>query len=109
MHLFLKRWRLILNVGRIQRGRGRPYRGAYLLAPRAPIPGGRLSTGWQLRHEGVTSAVEGTVEGAWGRGKVCERGEMNVTLVTADKLARGLTLAGLLTELERSPDGPEEG
>lgn len=40
-----------------------------------------------------------------------ERGEKNVTLVTADKLARGLglTLAALLTELERRSDGPEEG
>ncbi len=40
-----------------------------------------------------------------------ERGEKNVTLVTADKLAKGLglTLAGLITELERSPGGPEEG
>jgi hypothetical protein len=65
-----KRWRLILNVGRIQRGRGRPHRGAYLLAPRAPIPGARLSTGWQLRHEGITSAVEGCVEGACGSGVV---------------------------------------
>jgi len=40
-----------------------------------------------------------------------ERGEKNVTLVTAAKLARGLgfTLAGLLAELERRPDGPDEG
>ncbi len=40
-----------------------------------------------------------------------ERGEKNVTLVTADKLAKGLglTLAGLLAELERRPDGPREG
>lgn len=40
-----------------------------------------------------------------------ERGEKNVTLVTAEKLARGLglTLAGLLAELERRPDGPGEG
>lgn len=40
-----------------------------------------------------------------------ERGEKNVTLVTADKLAKGLglTLASLLTELERRSDGPEEG
>jgi transcriptional regulator with XRE-family HTH domain len=40
-----------------------------------------------------------------------ERGEKNVTLVTAEKLAKGLglTLAGLITELERSPDDPEEG
>ena len=39
-----------------------------------------------------------------------ERGEKNVTLVTAEKLARGLdlTLAGLLAELERHPDGPDE-
>ena len=38
-----------------------------------------------------------------------EWGEKNVTLVTADKLARGLglTLAGLLLELERGSDGPE--
>jgi transcriptional regulator with XRE-family HTH domain len=40
-----------------------------------------------------------------------ERGEKNVTLVTAEKLAKGLglTLAGLLLELERHPDDPEEG
>jgi transcriptional regulator with XRE-family HTH domain len=38
-----------------------------------------------------------------------ERGEKNVTLVTADKLAKGLglTLAGLLLEMEREPDGAE--
>jgi len=40
-----------------------------------------------------------------------ERGEKNVTLVTADKLAKGLdlTLAGLLLELERHPGGPDKG
>ena len=40
-----------------------------------------------------------------------ERGEKNVTLVTAEKLAKGLglTLAGLLTELERHPGGPDQG
>lgn len=40
-----------------------------------------------------------------------ERGEKNVTLMTADKLARGLglTLATLLMELERSSDDPDEG
>lgn len=39
-----------------------------------------------------------------------ERGEKNVTLVTADKLARGLdlTLAGLLLEMEQRFDDPEE-
>lgn len=39
-----------------------------------------------------------------------ERGEKNVTLVTADKLAKGLglTLAGLLSELERRADAPDE-
>lgn len=38
-----------------------------------------------------------------------ERGEKNVTLVTADKLARGLglSLAGLLLELEQGSDEPE--
>ena len=38
-----------------------------------------------------------------------ERGEKNVTLVTADKLARGLglTLAGLLLKMERSAEGPD--
>jgi transcriptional regulator with XRE-family HTH domain len=38
-----------------------------------------------------------------------ERGEKNVTLVTAEKLAKGLdlTLAGLLAELERGQDAPE--
>src|SRR5215217_2538157 len=30
----------------------------------------RLSTGWQLRHEGVSVAVEGGIEGAWGGGVV---------------------------------------
>ncbi len=37
-----------------------------------------------------------------------ERGEKNVTLVTADKLAKGLglTLAALLAELERDTDDP---
>lgn len=40
-----------------------------------------------------------------------ERGEKNVTLVTADKLARGLdlTLAELLSELERGSDAPDGG
>ncbi len=35
-----------------------------------------------------------------------ERGEKNVTLVTAEKVAKGLglTLAGLLVEMERDPD-----
>jgi transcriptional regulator with XRE-family HTH domain len=38
-----------------------------------------------------------------------ERGEKNVTLVTADKLAKGLgfTLAGLLLEMEQSSDSSE--
>ncbi len=36
-----------------------------------------------------------------------ERGEKNVTLVTADKVAKGLglTLAGLLLRMEQEPDG----
>jgi transcriptional regulator with XRE-family HTH domain len=40
-----------------------------------------------------------------------ERGEKNVTLVTADKLAKGLgfTLAGLLLKLEQEPSGPDDG
>lgn len=40
-----------------------------------------------------------------------ERGEKNVTLVTADKLARGLglTLAGLLLEMERDVADTERG
>ena len=40
-----------------------------------------------------------------------ERGEKNVTLVTADKLAKGLglTLAGLLSELERATDDLDQG
>jgi transcriptional regulator with XRE-family HTH domain len=39
-----------------------------------------------------------------------ERGEKNVTLVTADKLAKGLdlTLSGLLSELERVSNDPDE-
>ena len=32
--------------------------------------GVRLSTGWQLSHEGVKNAVEACVEGAWGGGEV---------------------------------------
>ena len=40
-----------------------------------------------------------------------ERGEKNVTLVTADKLARGLgiTLAALLSKLEQDSDAPDDG
>ncbi len=40
-----------------------------------------------------------------------ERGEKNVTLVTADKLAKGLglTLAELLSELEQGSDVPDGG
>jgi transcriptional regulator with XRE-family HTH domain len=40
-----------------------------------------------------------------------ERGEKNVTLVTANKLVRGLdlTLADLLLEMEQRSDDPEEG
>ncbi len=39
-----------------------------------------------------------------------ERGEKNVTLVTADKLAKGLglTLAGLLIEMERGSGTTED-
>jgi transcriptional regulator with XRE-family HTH domain len=39
-----------------------------------------------------------------------ERGKKNITLVTADKLARGLglSLVGLLLEMERGPDNSEE-
>lgn len=39
-----------------------------------------------------------------------ERGEKNVTLVTADKVARGLglTSAGLLLEMECKPGGPDD-
>jgi len=39
-----------------------------------------------------------------------ERGEKNVTLVTADKLAKGLglTLAGLLVEMERGSGTTED-
>jgi hypothetical protein len=40
------------------------------------MAGARLSTGWQLRHEGVKLAtVEGTIEGTWGRGEVVGFGE----------------------------------
>ncbi len=40
-----------------------------------------------------------------------ERGEKNVTLVTADKLAKGLglTLAGLLLKVEQDSDDPDDG
>ncbi len=40
-----------------------------------------------------------------------ERGEKNVTLVTADKLAKGLgiTLAELFSELEWGSDAPDGG
>ena len=40
-----------------------------------------------------------------------ERGEKNVTLVTADKIAKalGLTLAGLLLEMERGRQGTGGG
>ena len=40
-----------------------------------------------------------------------ERGENNVTLVTEDKLARGLgiTLAALLSKLEQDSDAPDDG
>lgn len=40
-----------------------------------------------------------------------ERGEKNVTLMTADKLAKGLdlTLAGLMSELEQGADDPDGG
>jgi transcriptional regulator with XRE-family HTH domain len=40
-----------------------------------------------------------------------ERGEVNVSVRTAYKLARGLDLplSGLFLELERHTDGPEEG
>ena len=42
-----------------------PWRGpaSFLLAHRWPERG---STGWQLRHEGVSAAVEAAVEGALG-------------------------------------------
>src|SRR5215213_612754 len=40
------------------------------LVARAPMAGARLSTGWQLRHEGVLVAVPGGIEGAAGGGKV---------------------------------------
>src|SRR5215208_3052051 len=42
------------------------------LAHRCPERG---STGWQFRHEGVLVAVEGSVEGAWGRRVVGGEGE----------------------------------
>src|SRR5215212_11826389 len=45
------------------------------LVARAPMAGARLSTGWQLRHEGFTVAVEGSVEGARGSGVVGGLGE----------------------------------
>ncbi len=40
-----------------------------------------------------------------------ERGEKNVTLVTADKLAKGLglTLAGLLVKMEQEPSAADDG
>jgi transcriptional regulator with XRE-family HTH domain len=40
-----------------------------------------------------------------------ERGEVNVSVRTAYKVARGLglTLSGLFLELERRADGPDEG
>ena len=40
-----------------------------------------------------------------------ERGERNVTIGTADRIARalGTTLAGMFSELERSPDDPGGG
>ncbi len=40
-----------------------------------------------------------------------ERGEKNVTLVTAEKLAKGLglTLAGLLLKMEQEPNGCSGG
>ena len=40
-----------------------------------------------------------------------EQGRRNVTLGTADRLARGLglTLAGLLLEMERDYEGPDDG
>ena len=40
-----------------------------------------------------------------------ERGERNVTIGTADRIARalGTTLAGMFSELERGPDGPVGG
>ena len=40
-----------------------------------------------------------------------ERGERNVTLGTADRIARalGTTLAGMFSELERSQDDPGGG
>ena len=40
-----------------------------------------------------------------------ERGEKNVTLMTADKLANGLglTLAGLLVEMGRDYERPDDG
>ena len=41
------------------------------LVARAPMAGAvRLSTGWQLRHEGVSVAVEGSIKGAAGSGVV---------------------------------------
>jgi len=40
-----------------------------------------------------------------------ERGERNVTIGTADRIARalGTTLAGMFSELERGPDDPVGG
>ena len=40
-----------------------------------------------------------------------EQGRRNVTLETANKLAKGLglTLAGLLLEMEREDEGPDDG
>ena len=67
----------------------------------------------RLREETGCSQEEFTFRVGLHRAYVgdIERGEKNVTLVTADKLARGLglTLARLLAELQRRSDGPEEG
>ncbi len=67
--------------------------------------GAALAQGTRLLSRGVR--LQGwPAPHLYGRYRV---GEKNVTLVTADKLARGLglTLAGLLLELERGSDGPE--
>src|SRR3954453_8883175 len=61
------------------------------LVARAPMAGARLSTGWQLRHEGFTVAVEGGIEGARGSGVVGGLGEprhVRPALPHRDALAR---------------------
>ena len=65
----------------------------------------RLERGYSQERFGEVSGLHRTYIG------MVERGETNVTLMTAYRLAGalGLGLSSILMELERASDGPSEG